>query len=271
MRFCLWLLAVSLLLLADAAQAQQDRVLWLKTEWPPVFMPSGRGFGDQALAWLIERLPQHSHDIRSLPLPRLLKALDDTQATVCTPNLLRTPAREAQYLLSRDLMRMPALSLVVRSSDVNAYARLRNARGEIEFGRLLEQPEFDGVVNENRSYGQTLDGLLLPAPAQVTRLPKTSNMVSMLAAGRVDWILLYPFETVWLARQEQTAPVLSNLPIAEIPPFVPGGVTCSRTPASARLVGDIDRILAAHPDEPWLQAMFDWLDPETRRRVARPR
>lgn len=270
-RFRLSILA-GILVLASGAVYAQDKVLWLKTDWPPVFRSNDKGFGDQALAWLIQRLPGYSHDIRRLPLPRLLKTLDEPQAIVCASNLLRTPAREAQYLISRDIMRMPALSLVVRSADVNAYAGLRNSKGEIEFRRLLES-RLDGVVNENRSYGPVLDGLLqvAPATAPVTRLPRTSSMVSMLAANRVDWILLYPFEAIWQARQEQTAPVLSNLPIAEIPPFGDGGVTCNRTPGAVRLVADIDRILAAHPDEPWLKPMFEWLDPETRQRVAKRR
>lgn len=246
-------------------------VLWLKTEWPPVFTPSGKGFGDQAMAWLIERLPAgYSHEIRTLPLARLLKQMEDPLATICTSNLLRTPAREAQFLISRDIMHMPALGLVVRSSDVAAFAPLRDSQGMIEFRRVLEQTQLDGVFNENRSYGAALDALLRAAPpsAPAARLSKTSGMVSMLAAKRVDWVLLYPFEAIWLARQEQTAPVLATLPIAELPPFNDGGVTCNRTPTAARLVADIDRILAAHPDEPWLKPMLEWLDPETRKRVS---
>jgi uncharacterized protein (TIGR02285 family) len=264
------IVGLTALLIADAAQGQ-DRVLWLKTEWPPVFMENGKGFGDQALAWLIERLPaDYSHDVRTLPLARLLKTMEDPQTIVCTSNLLRTPAREAQFLISRDIMRMPALGLVVRSSEVGAFASLYNGRGMIEFRRLLQQTALDGVINENRSYGAELDGLLHTAPptAPITRLRKTASMVSMLAANRVDWILLYPFEAVWLVRQEPAAPMLSVLPIAEIAAFNDGGVTCNRTPAAERLVAQIDRVLVAHPDEPWLKPMLEWLDPETRQRVA---
>jgi len=247
----------------------EDKVLWVKTEWPPVFMPNRQGFGDSALAWLIARLPpDYTHEMRALPLPRLLRLMEDPQLTVCTSNLLRTPEREKQFLISRDIMRMPALGLVVRSADAKDFQPLLNDQGMVEFRRLL-QATLDGAVNQNRSYGPVLDGLLRDAPsdAPVARLPKTGNMVSMLAAKRLDWLLLYPFEAIWQARQEQTAPVLSVLPIAEIPTVNLGGVTCNRTPVAARLVPVIDAILAAHSDEPWLQPMYDWLDPETRQRV----
>lgn len=262
---------LALLLCIAAPQAwAEDKVLWVKTEWPPVFMPNHRGFGDAALAWLMARLPpDYTHEMRALPLPRLLRLMEDPQLTVCTSNLLRTPEREKQFLISRDIMRMPALGLVVRSADAKSFQPLLDAQGMVEFRRLLQQAALDGAVNQNRSYGPVLDGLLRDAPpdAPVARLPKTSNMVSMLAAKRLDWLLLYPFEATWQARQEQTAPVLSVLPIAEIPTVNLGGVTCNRTPAAKRLVPAIDAILAAHPDEPWLQPMYDWLDPETRQRV----
>lgn len=264
------LLAVLLAVVVKNAQAQ-DRVLWLKTDWPPVFMQNRQGFGDAALAWLVARLPpDYAHEFRSLPLPRLLRLMEDPQATVCTSTLLRTPAREVQFLISRDIMRMPALGLVVRSADASEFRPIQDARGMVEFRRLIQQTALDGAVNQNRSYGPVLDGLLRDAApdAPVTRLPKTGNMVSMLAAKRLDWILLYPFEAIWQARQEQTAPVLSVLPIAEIPTVNLGGVTCNRTPTSERLVPAIDAILAAHPEEPWLQPMYAWLDPDTRQRVS---
>jgi uncharacterized protein (TIGR02285 family) len=264
------LLAVLLAGVAYDARAE-EKVLWLKTDWPPVFMQNRQGFGDAALAWLVARLPSdYTHEIRSLPLPRLLRQMEDQHVTVCTSNLLRTPAREVQYLISRDIMRMPALGLVVRSTDARDFQPLQDARGMVEFRRLMQQAALDGAVNLNRSYGPVLDGLLRDAApdAPVTRLPKTGNMVSMLAAKRLDWILLYPFEAIWQARQEPTAPVLSVLPIAEIPTVNLGGITCNRTPTSERLIPAIDAILAAHPDEPWLQPMYTWLDPDTRQRVS---
>lgn len=264
------LLAVLLAVVGKDAQAE-EKVLWLKTDWPPVFMQNRQGFGDAALAWLVARLPpDYTHEFRSLPLPRLLRLMEDPQATVCTSNLLRTPAREAQFLISRDIMRMPALGLVVRSADVSEFLPIQDARGMVEFRRLTQQAVLDGAVNQNRSYGPVLDGLLRDAApdAPVTRLPKTGNMVSMLAAKRLDWVLLYPFEAIWQARQEQTAPVLSVLPIAEIPTVNLGGVTCNRSATSERLVPAIDALLAAHPDEPWLKPMYAWLDPDTRQRVS---
>lgn len=237
-------------------------------------MPNGKGFGDAVLNWLQAQLPAgYSHETRRLPLARLLKTMESRQVITCTSNLLRTPAREAQFLISRDVMRMPALGLVVRDGESSAFHALRDDRGMVGFRRLLQQSELEGAINENRAYGAALDALLRDpgVTAPLIRLPKTSNMVSMLAANRVDWILLYPFEAVWQARQEQPVPALSTLAIAEIPSFNRGGVTCSRAPGAERLVAAIDDLIARHPDEPWLTPMYEWLDPETRQRLAAQR
>lgn len=262
-----------LALVAGEAPAQ-DKILWLKTDWSPVFMPDGKGFGDAVLTWLQSRLPaNYSHETRRLPLPRLLKMMEDRQVITCTSNLLRTPAREAQFLISRDVMRMPALGLVVRGGEADAFRALRDERGMVEFRRLLHRPDLDGAINENRAYGAALDSLLRDPTitAPLIRLSKTSTMVSMLAANRVDWILLYPFEAIWLAREEQAIPALSTLGIAEIPAFNRGGVTCNHAPGAERLVAAINDLIESHPDEPWLAPMYAWLDPETRQRLSASR
>ncbi|MEK9971126.1 MAG: hypothetical protein VW600_18475 [Ferrovibrio sp.] len=249
----------------------QEKVLWLKTDWSPVFMPEGGGFGDAVLAWLQEKLPgTYSHETRRQPLARLLKTMENRTSIICTINLLRTPAREAEFLISRDIMRMPALGLVIRSADLEAFRPLHNAKGLVEFRHLQWQTKIDGAVNENRAYGTVIDALLREAPvtAPVIRLPKTANMVAMLAVDRVDWILLYPFEATWLARQEAGVPPLTTLPIAEIPTVNRGGVTCNRASGAEQLVTAINGLIETHPDEPWLKAMYDWLDPETRARVS---
>lgn len=254
-----------LVLLPVGAQAKET-LIWLKTEWPPVFTARGDGFGDQALSWLMDRLPDYEHSVQNLPLARLLKTLENQEATVCASGLARNPAREQQYLISRDFMHMPALALVVRADAVDAFARYRRADGGVEMRRLLTQDDLKGAINDNRSYGTSLDAMLQGAP--LVRLSKTSNMVSMLAARRFDWVLLYPFEATRQSRQETPAPEIVGLPIAEIPGLIEGGITCNRTTGGRQVIAEIDRLIAANPSWPWMAPMLDWLDPETRRRLV---
>jgi uncharacterized protein (TIGR02285 family) len=261
---CAFLLGL-LMLLPAGAQAK-EALIWLKTEWPPVFTARSDGFGDQALAWLMDRLPDYEHSVQNLPLARLLKTLESQDATICASGLARNPAREQQYLISRDFMHMPALALVVRADAVDAFARYRRADGGVEMRRLLAQSDLKGAVNDNRSYGAILDAML--QGTSLVRLSKTSNMVSMLAARRFDWALLYPFEATRQARQEAPAPEIAGLPIAEIPGLIEGGITCNRTAGGRQVIAKIDRLIAANPSWPWMAPMLDWLDPETRRRLV---
>ncbi|WP_300304587.1 hypothetical protein [Ferrovibrio sp.] len=259
--FILVLFGIGLL---PAGVKAQDAVLWLKTEWPPVFTSRSHGFGDQALGWLLEHLPGYAHHVQSLPLGRLLKTMERQDITVCASGLARTPAREGQFLISHDFMHMPALALVVRADDVRTFGDFRRTDGSIEMRRLLSQDRLKGGINDNRSYGAMLDALLQSAP--LVRLAKTSNMVSMLAAKRLDWVLLYPFEATWQARQEKPAPDIAGLPITDIPSLIRGGITCSRTTGGQRVIDQIDQLILDNPARPWMAPMLDWLDPETRRR-----
>lgn len=263
------LLAVALDLVAPAVRADQA-VLWLKTEWPPVFMVNGGGFGDHATGWLIERLPGYRHETRNLPLARLLRTLEQTDTITCASGLARTPAREAQFVVSHDLMRMPGLALVVRAADLSDFGALRNPDGTIAMRRLLGQADLDGAIHESRSYGHVLDEALRSAPptAPLSRLSKTASMLSMLAAKRVDWLLLYPFEATWQARQGNIDTPVVSLPVADVPPTIRGGITCNRAAGSAALVAKIDQLIDAQPDQPWLRPMLDWLDPEARKRLS---
>lgn len=233
-------------------------------------MNGGGGFGDHAMGWLIERLPGYRHDIRNLPLTRLLKTMEQTDTIICASGLARTPAREAQFIVSHDLMRMPGLALVVRAVDLNAFGVLRGPDGTIAMRRLLGQGDLDGAIHESRSYGHALDEILRAAPptAPLTRLSKTASMLSMLAAKRVDWLLLYPFEATWQARQSNIDTVVVSLPVADVPPTIRGGITCNHAAGSAALVAKIDQLIASQPDQPWLRPMLDWLDPEARRRLS---
>jgi uncharacterized protein (TIGR02285 family) len=247
-----------------------ETILWLKTEWPPVFMTNGKGFGDQAMVWLIERLPDYKNNIRSVPLARLLRTLDHTDEIVCASGLARTPTREAQFLVSADLMHMPGLALVTRADDIEVFHRQRNAAGAIELRRLLQQGNLDGAIHESRSYGAALDEVLRAAPANapLVRLTKTNSMLSMLGAKRVDWLLLYPFEATWQAKQEDMEMAIVSLPVAEVPASIRGGITCNRVPGSAAVIEKINTLIGSHPDRPWLGSMMEWLDPEARRRQA---
>lgn len=263
------ILAVALDLIAPAARADQA-VLWLKTEWPPVFMANGGGFGDHVAGWLSERLPGYRHETRSLPLARLLKTMEQTDTIICASGLARTPAREAQFIVSHDLMRMPGLALVVRAADLDDFSALRNSDGTIAMRRLLGQADLDGAIHESRSYGHALDEVLRSAPPTVplSRLSKTASMLSMLAVKRVDWLLLYPFEATWQARQGNIDTPVVSLPVADVPATIRGGITCNRAMGSAALVAKIDHLIAAQPEQPWLRPMMDWLDPEARKRLS---
>lgn|GEM_PF-5227684 len=264
---CLALVAAALPSRAQAQAGAAEELLWLKASWAPVFVEQGDGFGDGALEWLRQRLPEHRHADRFLPLPRLQLALAELPHA-CTASLARNPAREAQFLFSRDFLRMPGLAVVVRPGSLAALAPFGDAQQGIDLPRLVQDAGLDGVINENRSYGASLDPVLQAAPPErLKRLTRASTMVAMLAAERVDWVLLYPFEANWQARKLQPPPAIAALPIQGQKPVIASGIACARSDVGRRVIAKVDALIAAHPTRPWQAALNALLDAETRARM----
>ncbi len=257
-----------LALVAAVAPARAaEELLWLKASWAPVFVEQGDGFGDSALNWLQQNLAEYRHADRFLPLPRLQLALADLPHA-CTASLARNPVREAQFLFSRDFLRMPGLAVVVRPGSLAALAPYGDARQGIDLPRLVRDAGLDGVINENRSYGAALDPVLQAVPPErLKRLTRASTMVAMLAAERVDWVLLYPFEASWQARKLRPEPAIAALPILGQRPVIASGIACARSDFGRRVIAQVDALIAAHPSRPWQAALNALLDAETRARM----
>jgi len=256
-----------LLLLPGWARAAEP-LLWLKAQWVPVFVEQETGFGDAALDWLKQRLPDYRHDTRFLPLPRLERLLAE-QPQACTASLARNPAREARFLFSRDFLRLPGLAVVVREDSLKAVKAHGDAQAGIDMAALLSDATLDGVINENRSYGTALDAVLQPVPPErLLRLPRASTMVAMLGADRVDWLLLYPFEANAQARLLKPPPVLHMLPIRGQRPVTASGIACARSAFGQRVVDQVNALIDAHPGAPWQAALDALLDDETRVRMG---
>lgn len=261
------LFAILLLVILPGTASAAESVLWLKAKWVPVFVEQGNGFGDAALDWLKQRLAGYQHDTRFMPLPRLERMLAE-QPQACTASLARNPAREARFLFSRDFLRMPGLAVVVRDDSLAAVKLHGDGQAGVDVAALLRDAALDGVINENCSYGTALDAVLQPVPAErLMRLPRASTMVAMLGAGRVDWVLLYPFEAAAQARMLKPPPHLNMLPILGQRPVIASGIACARSAFGQRVIDQVNALIDTHPDMPWQAALDALLDDETRARM----
>ncbi|WP_428247880.1 hypothetical protein [Ferrovibrio sp.] len=261
------LFAILLLVILPGAARAADSLLWLKAQWTPVFVEQETGFGDAALDWLKQRLPDYRHETRFQPLPRLERLLGEQQQA-CTASLARNPAREARFLFSHDFLRMPGLAVVVRDDSLAAVKAHGDGQAGVDVAALLRDAALDGVINENRSYGAALDALLQPVPPErLMRLPRASTMVAMLGASRVDWVLLYPFEAAAQARALKPPPHLNMLPILGQRPVIASGIACARSAFGQRVIDQVNALIEAHPAAPWQAALNALLDDETRARM----
>lgn len=244
------LLVFSLLTLGAGLRAEPQEIIWGTSPWPGlVNLRDGQphsGIIVDLLQQVTERLPQYRHRLQLVNLSRGLEQLKQPAITCLLPTI-RTPERDQLGHYVGLFVAMPH-QLLIRSRD---QARLAAGQNEVSLRALLQDTRLRGGLIQDRSYGPSLDPLLND-PAVQTRLLRIqtssagNNLFDMLEHGRIDYLLEYA-EVTQFVQQQGGASDLTLLPLQEASTPVVSGIYCSRTPAGAKVIREIDDI-ARQPD-----------------------
>lgn len=270
-----------LLLLAlfwvDEAQPAEPKpeVTWFIGDWPPVYILAkgqtpesvadlGDGQIDRVLAELIPRMPEFNHRFEQLNSRRLWRDIAAGR-TLCTASAFRSPERLAVSYMSPAMMVAP-LALVVRADRAESLA---SGSATVSLQALLRRPDFQGLLEVDRSYGPTLDALLAAGPPQkresVSRLGQTTELV---AAGRADFTLDFAHTVEYLRRGGSLRTPLTVLNIQETGDWSVGYVACTRNAWGAQVMQAVDRaIRQAAATRSYREAYSRWL-PEALRKSS---
>lgn len=271
------LVAAGLLLLACAgtAAAQEARTItWNLVDWPPFYVlkngqaPAsaeelGEGAIDEFLRLLLPHLPQYRHRFVTLNGPRA-EVERRAGRGLCSPSSMRTPARLRERYFTPALPTVQ-LQLVLRRERL---ALLAQGRGTVSLRQLTQRTELSGLVMRARHYGADLAPWLAEAPDRNIKAmvaPRAGNLLTMLAAGRMDYTLEYPMVVAY--HQQGRAAELVSLPIEEAgePPL--GYISCNRNPWGLAVLRDIDRALRELARQPEAAQVYRrWLGEEQQAR-----
>lgn len=227
-------------------------VQWLVYELPPLYITQGprqgQGVLDRLLREvLIPRLPGLKHQIVALP-PKRLEASLQQLPNACVLGMLKNADRETYLHFSRPFPINAAPALMVRRADAERWRGLLDAQGRLSLKAWLQRPETRFGLAEGRAYGATLDALLDAQPdgrvSKVTSKNPTLNLMQMLQRGRIDGLLVLPFEPRQLAA-EATLDLaeVQVLPLQEQGPTREGHVACARSPLGAQVVKQAEDVL----------------------------
>lgn len=235
-----------LALLATSAPAiGRETILWAVLDFPPFQIRDGefRGSGsfDGLLETLIKQLPEFDHEVVAMTFARREEEIRQGQR-LCTPGLFRTPAREQLLTFS-----VPALiHLDNRLVFLSSRADRLDVGPHADLNLLLKRYDLVAGVVSGRSFAPNIDPLIqqhAQAKNLVMRPIKSSQMFELLINGEIDYTILFPHETNYLARQYGRSGGLAVRPIAGTPPYIFTHVACTKGSWGEATIARIDHIL----------------------------
>jgi uncharacterized protein (TIGR02285 family) len=237
---------------AQAAPAVEPEVQWLRYELPPLYITEGplqgRGVLDQALGRLLPRLEGFRHRIVTVP-PKRLEASLRSLPNACAFGMLKNAERESFLNFSVPFPIQVSPGLMVRKADLSSLASLRDAKGRLSLRGWLDSADLKLGHAEGRAYGAVLDDLVATLPAARVERVSSQNpalsLLRMLQRGRIDGMLMLPFEPAALAAAHGLqVDELILLPLVEQPVTREGHVACARSELGAELMRRANVLLA---------------------------
>lgn len=166
----------------------------------------------------------------------------------CLAGVLDLPQRRQQFSFSLPFTAVQGIRLYINTNNRFAavIAQQQNAAGAVSLSSLLMQHRTLLIgVDQDRSYGQALDTILREPALQRNILfrqsgAKIGELWRMLAEGRVDVILEYPFMQPDLLPAQTVSQQLTEAPAVET-----AYIACNNSPQGQAILEQINREIQA--------------------------
>lgn len=240
------------------------KVIWASLDFPPFQIVDGphRGSGsfDGLRDLLVREIRDAEHELITMSFARREDELRNG-TLLCSPGMFRTPVRERYLIYSK-----PALIHL----DNRLVFLARNAArfppgAKIDLERVFKDERLKGGIIVGRSFAPNIDALVRrhggSANLQMRGL-KPSHMIELLLKGDIDYTIMFPHEAAFLEQQAGGKDLLSNRPIAGVPPYIVTHVACTRSEWGERVVARVDRILREQRNRPEYRQLSErWYSP----------
>jgi uncharacterized protein (TIGR02285 family) len=257
----------ALALIVCLPAAAKETVTWfINSSFPPAHIAAGRfageGINDRELTWLIAHLPQFDHLIVNSTSARSWYEMGRGDAR-CVASALKTPEREKQAVFSVPAAMSWGIMLLVRDDRLPDLRKLHGPSGDIDLFRLMADSALHGVVSSGRGYGAVIDHLIASPEGQhaVQRVADSLQTLRMVAAGRADYAIGYPFELGYFRKMDGSSEPITILPIEGISRYFSAFVACSNQVIGRSVIEAVNAALAQEgPPPPYMKAAKQWLN-----------
>lgn len=187
------LMAIGLVLLTPARQldAQPKSIHWLVNDIPPLYIVRGEHAGtgviDKVIGFFADKLPQYQMIFTEMNSKRFWHELDKGHK-YCRAEAFRSEQRQKLAIFSIPVYLAPPARLVLHRSDWIDLGK----PSSLNLSTLLSNPNYQGAVTEQASYGSTIDAILKQnehsADKNLTRkVTKPRSLLAMITLRRISY------------------------------------------------------------------------------------
>ncbi len=259
--------ALVLLLMLPCAASARDTILWQTYHRPPGIFNHGehhgKGFVQQTLQMVIQRMPEYQH---KMPITTLARALSDINAGkhACHPALYKTPEREKTMIFSAASMINPSSRIIAKHKNISDFIE----NGQVSLERILQDDSLIFGHLLTRSYGKAIDDVLkqhqkIENFISVENLD-LSRIFQLIERDRVDVTIAHPFEIEhYIKNSPHATGELVAYPIKDISAYSIGAIACPKTPWGKEVIDKINTILKEiKPTTEFQHALTVWRESE---------
>lgn len=250
---------------AQEPSASQDSIIWGVNSAPPFHIIDGyyakQGVCDVMVDAFMRALPDVEQSIEYYPQGRIAAQIRQG-GNLCFPCMIRNISPADTVVYSDLVLEYPAHGIITRPELAKEFTeRFGNP---VDLVELLKQRNYRFAQPMGRRYGNLqpyIDRFLLDSEhfSEVSGKDANANMLAMVNAKRVDFVIDYP---MLLNYHNQVLPIdLVFVPIAQNQASkVEGAVGCPATPWGRRAIELINQAIPQVRQDPDFQAAKDrWL------------
>lgn len=248
------LLAMSCAVSSPDAKASDHvplEIIWQQVPSAPAVITEGPSVGEGYLQrttdWLISHLPEFHHEIRVMPVPKVLDEMAKGQF-ICSNFLFESALRREYMLFSDPVMELHPIHLFIAPEKLPDL-RFAMRDGAVDLGLLAGQDKLSIGI----SVGYRFDEGLVPGindflNAHMTQSAGTTEMVVRLFdVRRIDGFIAYEVNVNYYRETAQLDRDTVAVPIVGVPRR-PLPVSCSGDKQHARKIIDAVNLLLSNPE-----------------------
>lgn len=256
-----------------------DEISWIYLGFPPVFIEDGpfanQGYGDFVLKVLMDNVTGYTHKRLKCNVVRAQELLR-SQANVGHPAFLKRPDRDSYTEVSIPAYVLIPNGVLVPSDQVNKFKSFINANGAFLLERAVTQSKLTVGISAGRAYGGIIDQILTKHKGHQNIFTTfdeqhlLDKLLLMMKAGRIDYLIGYPNEVQYYAKQNEYDRSITCLPVEGMPDYFLGYIAFPKNAWGKSIVEKINPILEKHRNTPEYHAAYEfWLDQKSIERYRR--